>query len=388
MEWRGHRINPSRLPGGDRAAVWPGRREAPVGSGAGTMRAALRTATAVLAAVALAGPVWSQGTIVHDSLRSAALAGNLTGDSPVREVVIYLPPSYQTAVSRRYPVLYMLHGFTSTPDEWLDGTYDGLDLRVAMDSLIAAHATGEFIVVIPNVDTKLGGGFYTDSPTTGGWATFLVHDLLAFIDGRYRTMSERRARALAGHSMGGFGTLVLGFGHPELFGMLYALSPCCTTFVGGLAPTSPAWRAAAKATSWPVAGAPPGTAPVVALAAALSPDPGPGRWYGQLPFEPDSTGQLRPVPEVRARWEARMPIGLIPTLVAGPDAPPALVIEFGLQDVPNVVPGSLALATALASAGVPSMVLTYTGGHVDRQRQRISAHLLPTIGRWFQSAPP
>ncbi|TFG52062.1 MAG: hypothetical protein E4H38_00060 [Gemmatimonadales bacterium] len=344
---------------------------------------------ALLAGLVLAAPGWAQGTIVHDSLRSAALTGNLMGESPVREVVVYLPPSYRTDPTRRYPVLYMLHGTTSTPDEWLDGTYEGLDLRVAMDSLIAAHATGEFIVVIPSVDTKLGGGFYTDSPTTGGWATFVVRDLIDFIDGRYHSIPERRARALAGHSMGGFGTLVLGFAHPELFGMLYAMSPASITFVGDLAPTSPAWSAAAAAASWPVAGAPRGTAIVVALAAALSPAPGPGRWYGQLPFEPDSAGQLQPVPAVRARWEARMPIGLIPTLVAGPDAPPALVIDFGLQDqVSSVVPGSLALAAALATAGVPSTMDTYTGGHIDRQRQRISAHLLPTIGRWFPSSPP
>lgn len=350
---------------------------------------ARRITLGLLAGLAVASPLVGQGTIVHDSLRSAALVGNRMGESSAREVVVYLPPSYRTDSTRHYPVLYMLHGATSTPDEWLDGTYDGLDLRQAMDSLIGAHAIDEFLVVIPSVDTKLGGGFYIDSPTTGGWATFVVRDLIDFVDSRYRSIPARNARALAGHSMGGFGTLVLGFAHPALFGMLYAMSPASITFVGELAPTSPAWSAAAGATSWPVAGAPRGTGLVVALAAALSPAPGPGRWYGQLPFEPDAAGQPQPVPAVRARWEARMPIGLIPTLVAGPDAPPALVIEFGLQDqVPSVVPGSLALAAALAAAGVPSTMDTYAGGHIDRQRQRISGHLLPTIGRWFQSTPP
>jgi S-formylglutathione hydrolase len=347
-----------------------------------------RVSATLVVLAAFVAPAWGQGTIVHDTLQSAALSGNVVGDSPVRDVVIYLPPSYETAPGRRYPVLYMLHGFTSTPEEWIDGTYDGLDLRATMDSLVAAHTIDDFIVVIPNVDTKLGGGFYTDSPTTGGWASFVVNDLIDFIDGRYRTLPERRARALAGHSMGGFGTLVLGFGYPERFGMLYAMSPCCASFIGILAPTSPAWSAAALAESWPVVGAPRGTALVVALAAALSPAPGPRRWYGQLPFEPDATGQLRPLPEVRTRWEARMPVGLIPTLVAGPTAPPVIVIEFGLQDAAEVVSGSLAVAEALAAAGVPSTMDTYTGGHIDRQRQRISAHLLPAIGRWFLSSPP
>ena len=345
-----------------------------------------RYALALLASTALSAQASAQGTIVRDSLRSTALASNLVGDSPVREIVTYLPPSYGTAPNRHYAVLYLLHGFTSTPDEWLDGSYDGLDLRVAMDSLIASGAIGEFVVVMPNVNSKLGGGFYTDSPTTGGWATFVVRDLLAFIDSRYRTIPERRARALAGHSMGGYGTLVLGFEHPELFGMLYAMSPGCITFVGEFAPTSPTWAAAAAATSWPVAGAPRGTAFVVALAAALSPAPGPGRWYGQLPFEPDATGQLQPMPAARAAWEARMPLGLVPTLDAASVSPPNIVIEYGLQDqVPSVVPGSQALEAALDGAGIPNTVVAYTGGHVDRQRQRISQYLLPAVGRYFRS---
>jgi len=348
-----------------------------------------RLGAALLCASLATTALHAQGRIVRDSLHSTALEGNLVGDSPVREIVTYLPPSYGTAPSRRYPVLYLLHGFTSVPDEWLDGSYDGLDLRVAMDSLIAAHATGEFIVVMPNVNTKLGGGFYTDSPTSGGWAAFVVQDLLAFIDGRYRTIPERGARALAGHSMGGYGTLVLGFAHPELFGMLYALSPCCVSFVGEIAPTSPTWAAAARAAAWPVAGAPRGTAFVVALAAALSPAPGPGRWYGRLPFEPDSAGELRSVPAVRARWEARMPLGLIPVLVGAPGGPPAIVIEYGLQDqVPSVVPGSRAVETALDGAGIPNTVVAYTGGHVDRQRQRISESLLPAVGRYFRTGTP
>jgi enterochelin esterase-like enzyme len=350
------------------------------------MRTLNRLGSALLCASLAATALHAQGQIVRDSLHSRALEGNLLEDSPVREIVTYLPPSYRTAPNRRYPVLYLLHGFTSTPDEWLDGSYDGLDLRLAMDSLIAARAIDEFIVVMPNVDTRLGGGFYTDSPTTGGWATFVVHDLLTFIDGRYRTIPERGARALAGHSMGGYGTLVLGFAHPELFGMLYAMSPGCVTFVGEIAATSPAWAAAAAATTWPMAGAPRGTTFVVALAAALSPAPGPGRWYGRLPFEPDSAGQLRPVPAVRARWEARMPLGLVSSLEAATGPPPAILIEYGLQDqVPSVVPGSRAVEAALDAAGIPNTVIAYTGGHIDRQRQRISEHLLPAVGRWFGS---
>jgi hypothetical protein len=47
-----------------------------------------------------------------------SLEGNLEGDSPDREVCVYLPPSYATARNRRYPVIYLLHGFTDNTDNW------------------------------------------------------------------------------------------------------------------------------------------------------------------------------------------------------------------------------------------------------------------------------
>src|SRR5688572_5412413 len=59
-----------------------------------------------------------QGTVEHISVHGASLEGNLTGDSPDRMVSVYLPPSYATERNRRYPVVYLLHGFTDSDDRW------------------------------------------------------------------------------------------------------------------------------------------------------------------------------------------------------------------------------------------------------------------------------
>jgi S-formylglutathione hydrolase FrmB len=151
----------------------------------------------------LSGTLGAQGTIVKDSVSSPGLMGNVVGDSPVRRTLVYLPPSYQRDLTRRYPVLYLLHGATSVPDEWVDGTYEGFDLRVAMDSLAAAGTIPELIVVMPNADNALGAGFYANSTTTGNWEAFVVQDLVRHVDRRYRTDARTSKRALVGHSMGG-----------------------------------------------------------------------------------------------------------------------------------------------------------------------------------------
>jgi S-formylglutathione hydrolase len=341
---------------------------------------------ALLAAACVVRGASAQSRLVWDSLHSAALEHNRLGDNATRRVLLYLPPSYDRSPSRRYPVLYFLHGFTSDPVEWVDGTYAGLNLQSAMDSLLAQRSIPEFIVVMPDANNRLGGGFYINSPVTGGWADFVVRDLVGYVDRKYRTMADRAHRTLAGHSMGGFGAVVLGFAHPERFGLLYSMSPCCMSFVGLFGPTSPAWAAAAQASTSQVEGAPAGTALVIAMAAALSPAPARARGYGELPFEPDSAGRLEPRNDIIARWEREMPAGLAHRMVEGGASRPRIYLEFGVSDVSSVAPGVAALRLTLDSLGVRYTVSEYQGGHIDRVRQRVSEQLLPIVGRWFGKA--
>ena len=60
---------------------------------------------------------------------------------------------------------------------------------------------------------------------TGNWDDFISKEVVSFVDENYRTLNKRESRAIAGHSMGGFGALNLSMLHPEIFGMCYALSP-------------------------------------------------------------------------------------------------------------------------------------------------------------------
>ena len=288
----------------------------------------LFTAIALGTAV-VTGTLSAQGTIVTDSVSSPGLVGNVVGDNPVRRTLVYLPPSYQREPTRRYPVLYLLHGATSVPEEWVDGSYDGFDIRVALDSLMGAGTIPELIVVMPNADNVLGAGFYANSPATGNWQDFVVRDLVRHADTRYRTDPRASKRALVGHSMGGFGAFNIAFDHPDVFGFVYAISPCCMGFVGRTGP-APAWAALWKVKRWQ--DAPPNVRLLLGMAAALDGSRADPRLFTELPFDVQHDSTLVANPKVQARWLARMPPGRASAMVRRGDHQPVIVIESGSEE--------------------------------------------------------
>jgi enterochelin esterase-like enzyme len=326
---------------------------------------------------ALAG----QGKLVNDSVTSPGLAINVVGDPAVRPVVIYLPPSYHTQSARRYPVLYMLHGATSKPEEWLDGkSYQGMNLKLLLDSLIIAHAIPEMIVVMPNADNAFGSDWYANSPALGNWEDFVVRDVVGHVDSRYRTEPRRTGRALFGHSMGGFGALAIGFRHPEIFGLVYASSPAYLALAGPLGRSGAEWRGLAALTRWQD-----GVDQLtlsLGLAAALDGDPRSPRLFSELPYNVSADGTLLEHPDVLARWLARMPPALATNMVRRGARPPLLMIEAGNEEA-VFLEGIDALRARLDSLKVPYADSVFVGGHVDQVRERMTHHMLPAIGSWF-----
>lgn len=355
----------------------------------------MRWGVAAFGAIALlvAPHARAQGRIVVDTLHARGLEGNRAGDPSAREVYTYLPPSYATERTRRFPVLYLLHGMTSHPREWLDGTYQGLDLRAAMDSLARAGGT-EFLIVMPHADNRFGGTFYVNSPAFGRWDDVIAQELVTFIDGKYRTRANRRGRGLAGQSMGGFGALSVAQGHADTFGSVYAMSPCCLDLVGDLAPGSDVWKWAAPgaAVTRPQAGrarlaralatafAPAGA--LREVAPGDSPDATP--LVAPLPFVVDSAGVTRADGPVLARWREFLPVDRLTRDPSPIRRSCAVVIEFGTSDeIASVPAGSRAYSAALTRAGIVHTVSAFDGKHVDRTRERFERHVLPFFSDIF-----
>ncbi|HEX4096189.1 MAG TPA: alpha/beta hydrolase-fold protein, partial [Caulobacteraceae bacterium] len=117
-----------------------------------------------------------------------SLEGNSEGESADRDVVVILPPSYATSPHRRYPVLYFMHGFGITAG-WFAA------FMHTPETMLAASKKGEeFIVVLPDTDTKFGGSMYSSSSTTGDFESFIADDLTAYLDSHYRTIAKRSGR--------------------------------------------------------------------------------------------------------------------------------------------------------------------------------------------------
>jgi len=179
-------------------------------------------------AIAITVPVFAKtdeardhGTVVRIKVHGESLEGNLEGDSPDRDVSIYLPPSYKAQTHRRYPVLYLLHGYMDNDDNWFGAKHIFVDAPAAIDKSLADDGAREMIVVMPNAYTVYMGSMYSDSVTTGDWERFITHDLVAYVDSHYRTIADRAGRGLAGHSMGGYGTIRLGMKYPEVYSSVY-----------------------------------------------------------------------------------------------------------------------------------------------------------------------
>ena len=307
----------------------------------------------------------AQGRIVVETLHSRALEGNAIGDTTDRRITIYLPPSYDRDAARRYPVAYLLHGATSDPQEWLDGTYQGLNLREALDR---RASLAEYIVVMPHADNSFGGSFYVNSAAFGRWEDVIVTELVRFVDGRFRTLPVRESRALAGQSMGGFGALYLAGRHADTFGHVYAMSACCLGFVGDLAPEGNRWR---EPRGW-----------LRAMAAAFAPGPSHDPAGAPMPFAARPDGVMREVSTVARAWSEYLPL---PRLMRDP-APYrrlcTIALEAGRQDeITNVPQGAAAFSRELERAGIRHTLDEFTGGHTDRTRERFETAVLPFFAR-------
>src|ERR1700745_4125282 len=170
-------------------------------------------------------------TVEHLKVHGPALEGNLEGDAVDREVFVFLPPSYAAEKSRRYPVVYALHGFSIGAEQWAHEIHVPQTIEGAF-----AQGAKEMIVVLPDSKTLHNGSMYSSSVTTGDFERFIAQNLVAYIDAHHRTIPERLSRGLAGHSMGGYGAARIGMKHPDVFGSLYIMSPCCLSPMTGGGP--------------------------------------------------------------------------------------------------------------------------------------------------------
>jgi len=122
---------------------------------------------------------------------------------------VLLPPSYDVEKTRRYPILYLLHGLGDN-DQFLIHS-GGMNL---IEDLWEQHSLGELLIVTP----AAGASFYINSRDgKRRYEDFFLQEFIPAVEKRYRTRPGRGSRGIAGISMGGYGALHIAFRHPQLF---------------------------------------------------------------------------------------------------------------------------------------------------------------------------
>lgn len=314
-------------------------------------------------------PVPANITVDTVTVRGASLEGNLEGNSPVREALVILPPSYGTEPDRRYPVVYYLHGFA------IDGRNFFNFMRVPNAVANSAARGAEFIVVVPDTLTRMGGSMYSTSVTTGDFRKFIAKDLVAFIDANYRTIPTRKGRGLAGHSMGGYGTLAIGMKYPEVFAGIYAQNACCIT------PRTETLDSARALSTLPIEqgiAADFGTRAGLASIVAWSPAPDKPPYYADFPYK---DGAIDPL--VIAQWAANSPLAMVAQHLDALKSFRAIGIDIGDEDF--LLADNVAMHEALTRFGVAHEWEIYPGDHVNRIGQRFDEVVLPFFARHLSS---
>ncbi|MEN2283739.1 alpha/beta hydrolase family protein [Algoriphagus sp. SE2] len=134
-----------------------------------------------------------------------------------REFAVYLPKSYDTYRTKKYPVLYLLHGGGDTHTAWPEKGR----LLDAANQVINSKAAEEMIIVCPEAG-KINMNYFND--TEWRYEDYFFEELIPYIESNYRAIPDKNHRAVAGLSMGGGGTLVYAQHHPEMFAAAYAMS--------------------------------------------------------------------------------------------------------------------------------------------------------------------
>jgi len=285
------------------------------------------------------------GQVPHGSVRIENFYSPALGVR--KHFVVYLPPSYAARPTRRYPVIYYLHGVSGEESDWV--SMGNIDLIA--DSL-EAGGMPEMILVMPDGDDA----WWSDAPADRGYAacdadttqshatptycvehsryeTYVAVDLVRHVDSTYRTRGERAHRAVAGLSMGGYGAMAIALGHPDLFAAAASHSGVLSPLYAGPHPFVPPARYATGYDS-------------------LRAGWGNGFLWGTIApaLGPDT-----------AAWFARDPARRAARLVAADTPVPALFIDVGAHD--GLVDQSRAFAWELTRLGIPHAYAEWPGEH-------------------------
>lgn len=159
------------------------------------------------------------GTVIVLKHTSKVLKNNPLKDPYIRNVLVYIPPSYGKS-GKKFPVVYLIAGFTGFGAMNMNVSAYSENIQQRLDRLIKTKKIEEMIVVMPDCFTKYGGSQYVNSAATGRYEDYMIKEIVPFIDSNFRTIPKAASRCIIGKSSGGFGAMWLAMRYPRVFGLM------------------------------------------------------------------------------------------------------------------------------------------------------------------------
>jgi len=314
-----------------------------------------------------------QSQLIETEITSPSLAGNLLGDPATRKLVTYLPPSYNTTPYKRYPTLYLLHGFTGNATTFVSREITGLywppeadfpegGLASLLDELIAAGQMEEMIVVMPDASNVYGGSWYANSVLSGNYEDYIVHDVVSYIVRNYRTLQSRDSRGIMGHSMGGYGAVKLAMKNADVFGAVashggpLAWEIIRDAFVAGAIAENPEGMQGPHPEKF-------NTTIIYSMCVAFSPNLDNPPFFVDLFFD-YPTGTI--IDEVWEKFQKNDSLSMLETYGANLASLNGIYLDVGDQDAFGTQYQTDAFHQALEAMGIEHAYEMYEGGHFDR----------------------
>jgi hypothetical protein len=305
------------------------------------------------------------GRLDRAVITSELLRGNVLGDPHERPIWVYTPPGYQED-ARRYPAVYVIQGYTGQVTSWGNRTAFRRPFPEAADELFASGTAPGCILVFVDAWTAYGGSQFVDSPGTGRYHSYLCDEVVPWVDARYRTLPDRRSRAITGKSSGGYGAMITPMLRPDLFGALAthagdALYELC--YVPEFGPAARhlrdfghdvlAWWADFRSRPSFTKPADPVLLGLLGVSACFSAD---ADGTPRLPFDA-RTGQ--PIPAVWQRWLDLDPVRMIDRYADALRSLDAIWIDAGTRDEYFLDLGAEAFHAGLRRIGVPAERISF-----------------------------
>jgi len=313
--------------------------------------------------------------IVQTQIEGTRLAGNLLDDPTERDLFVYLPPGYSES-ERRYPAAYLLHAYGDTAELMVTPAADGERWRPpiedVLDPVFGRVGVAPMIVVIPDGNSRYGCGQWVDSPVTGSFEQYILHDVIPHVDATYRTLPVARSRGVFGFSSGGFVAWNLASRNPDLFGAMAVLSAdswldmthkfMLYKYLDSIWPEAP--NGPVEGNFW--------SEIVYDYAATYSPNPDNPPFYVDLPMAWPS-GEL--IQEVWDRWLSFDPVVNVHDRLDNLRRLSGILLDAGWNDDYNLHWGHRLLSHHLTEAGIPHEHRENPGNHGGRANERFQVAL-------------